>query len=402
MSAIRFANRTVQRPRRDVISDRVKNIPASGIRKFFDLLATMDGVISLGVGEPDFVTPWHIRESAIYSMERGHTMYTSNYGLLELRIELARHLARLYGVEYDPRTELVITVGVSEALDIAVRAIVNYGDEVIIPDPTYVSYSPCVVMAGGVAVTVPTSVDSDFKVSADEIEQRITGRTKAILIGYPNNPTGAVMTRDELGAIAAVAARHDLIVISDEIYDRLVYDAEHTCFASLPGMKERTILLGGFSKSYAMTGWRVGYAAAPAEIMEAMVKVHQYTLMCASTSGQKAAIEALRNGEDAVQRMVREYNQRRRVMHRGLLDVGLPCFEPRGAFYAFPNVEVTGLSSEEFAERLLMEEKVAVVPGTAFGRCGSGHVRCCYATSMKNINEALVRMKRFVDRCARR
>lgn len=398
MSAIRFANRTVQRPRRDVISDRVKNIPASGIRKFFDLLATMDGVISLGVGEPDFVTPWHIRESAIYSMERGHTMYTSNYGLLELRIELARHLARLYGVEYDPRTELVITVGVSEALDIAVRAIVNYGDEVIIPDPTYVSYSPCVVMAGGVAVTVPTSVDSDFKVSADEIEQRITGRTKAILIGYPNNPTGAVMTRDELGAIAAVAARHDLIVISDEIYDRLVYDAEHTCFASLPGMKERTILLGGFSKSYAMTGWRVGYAAAPAEIMEAMVKVHQYTLMCASTSGQKAAIEALRNGEDAVQRMVREYNQRRRVMHRGLLDVGLPCFEPRGAFYAFPSIQTTGMTSVEFSERLLEEEKVAVVPGNAFGACGEGYVRCSYASSLENIEEALERMARFVQR----
>jgi len=402
MSAIRFPSRAVQRPRRSVISDRVNSIPASGIRRFFDLLATIDGVISLGVGEPDFVTPWHIRESAIYSVERGQTMYTSNYGLIELRIELAKHLARLYGVEYDPRTELVITAGVSEALDIAIRAIVNPGDEIIIPDPTYVSYGPCVVMAGGVVVPVPTFVENDFKVSAEEIEKRINNRTKAILIGYPNNPTGAVMAREDLKGIADVAARHDLIVISDEIYDRLVYDTEHTCFASLPGMKERTILLGGFSKSYAMTGWRVGYAAAPAEILEAMLKIHQYVLMCASTSGQKAATEALRNGEESVQRMVREYNQRRRVMHRGLIDIGLSCFEPKGAFYAFPNIEVTGLSSDEFAERLLMEEKVAVVPGTAFGQRGSGHVRCCYATSMKNINEALVRMKRFVDRYVRR
>ncbi len=401
MSAVRLRNQTGKQ-RRDVISERVKSIPPSGIRKFFDLLATMDGVISLGVGEPDFTTPWHIRESAIYSVERGYTMYTSNYGLLELRQELARHLARLYGVEYDPHKEMLITVGVSEALDIALRAIINPGDEIIVPEPTYVAYSASAILAGATVVPVPTYQANDFRVTAADIEQRVTGRTKAILLGYPNNPTGAVVTSQELMAIADVARRHDLIVISDEIYDRLTYEGEHTCFASLPGVWDRTILLGGFSKAYAMTGWRIGYAAAPSDILEAMLKVHQYVMMCAPTPGQKAALEALRNGESAVQEMVKEYNRRRKVIYKGFQEIGLPCFEPKGAFYIFPNVEVTGLSSDEFAEALLKEEKVAVVPGTAFGDSGAGHVRCCYATSMKNINEALARVGRFVERCARK
>ncbi|MCL5265444.1 MAG: aminotransferase class I/II-fold pyridoxal phosphate-dependent enzyme [Chloroflexi bacterium] len=401
MSAVRLRNQTGKQ-RRDVISERVKSIPPSGIRKFFDLLATMDGVISLGVGEPDFTTPWHIRESAIYSVERGYTMYTSNYGLLELRQELARHLARLYGVEYDPHKEMLITVGVSEALDIALRAIINPGDEIIVPEPTYVAYSASAILAGATVVPVPTYRANDFRVTAADIEQRVTGRTKAILLGYPNNPTGAVVTSQELMAIADVARRHDLIVISDEIYDRLTYEGEHTCFASLPGVWDRTILLGGFSKAYAMTGWRIGYAAAPSDILEAMLKVHQYVMMCAPTPGQKAALEALRNGESAVQEMVKEYNRRRKVIYKGFQEIGLPCFEPKGAFYIFPNVEVTGLSSDEFAEALLKEEKVAVVPGTAFGDSGAGHVRCCYATSMKNINEALARVGRFVERCARK
>ncbi|MBI2955295.1 MAG: aminotransferase class I/II-fold pyridoxal phosphate-dependent enzyme [Chloroflexi bacterium] len=401
MSAIRYSARTANEKRRDIISERVKSIPPSGIRKFFDLLNSMDGVISLGIGEPDFTTPWHIREYAIYSMERGHTMYTSNAGLIELRQELARHLSRLYGVEYDPQKELLITVGVSEALDIALRAIINPGDEIIIPEPTYVAYSASAILAGASVVSVPTSRANDFNVTAAEIEARVTDRTKAILLGYPNNPTGAVVSRQELIAIAEVAQRRDLIVISDEIYDRLIYDVEHTCFSSLPGVWDRTILLGGFSKAYAMTGWRVGYAAAPADILEAMFKIHQYVMMCAPTGGQRAALEALRNGEEAVQEMVQEYNRRRRVICNGFNEIGLSCFEPKGAFYAFPSIESTGMTSEEFAEALLMEEKVAVVPGTAFGASGAGHVRCCYATSLRNINEALVRIDRFVGKRAK-
>jgi aminotransferase len=353
------------------------------------------------VGEPDFTTPWHIREAAIHSLEEGYTMYTSNYGTLELREELARHLEQTYGAAYDPRRELMITVGVSEALDLALRAILNPGDEVLIPDPGYVSYMPCTVLAGGEVVAVPTYVSSAFKVSAAAIEERITPRSKAILLGYPNNPTGAVLEREELEAIGEVAARHDLLVISDEIYDRLVYDRVHTCFAALPGMKERTIHLGGFSKAYAMTGWRIGYAAAPAEILEAMIKIHQYGALCAPISGQKAALQALRAGEEDVQMMVAEYNQRRRVIVKGLNDIGLTCFEPRGAFYAFPSVAITGMDSATFAERLLMEEKVAVVPGSAFGACGEGYVRMCYATALDQINEALVRIRSFVGRHAK-
>ncbi|PIU57370.1 MAG: aromatic amino acid aminotransferase, partial [Chloroflexi bacterium CG07_land_8_20_14_0_80_51_10] len=373
-------------------------IPASGIRKYFDLLTSMEGVISLGVGEPDFVTPWHISEAGIYAVEKGYTMYTSNYGLIELRQELARHLRNRYGLEYDPNTELLITAGSSEALDLAMRAIINPGEEVIIPDPSYVAYMPCTILAGGTFVPVPTDVENDFKTEAAQIEKRITERTKAILLGYPNNPTGAVMGRADLTEIAKVAQRHNLLVISDEIYDRLVYGVEHTCFASLPDMQERTILVGGFSKAYAMTGWRIGYAAAPADIIEAMMKIHQYVMMCAPIMGQMAAIEALRDGEEAVQEMVADYDRRRRMIVKGLNDIGLACFESKGAFYAFPSIRSTGLSSEEFAERLLREEKVAVVPGSAFGECGEGHVRCCYAVALPDIEEALERMRRFVGR----
>jgi len=377
-------------------SKQVSQISPSGIRKFFDLLASIEGVISLGVGEPDYATPWHIREAAIYSLEKGYTMYTSNLGTPELRQELSRYLKDTYNLVYDPDSELLITVGVSEGLDLAMRAILNPGDEVIMPDPCYVSYNPCVMLAGGIPVMVPTSQENNFEISAADIEARVTSRTKAILIGYPANPTGAVMTRDKLSQIAEVARRHQLLVISDEIYAKLVYGIEHTCFASLPEMKESTILLGGFSKAYAMTGWRIGYAAATREVIAAMTKIHQYTMLCASIMGQAAATEALRAGEDSIAEMVEEYNRRRLVIVKGLNDIGLPCFEPRGAFYAFPSIRGTSMTSEEFAERLLVEEKVAVVPGTAFGQCGEGYIRCCYATSLADIEEALSRMKRFV------
>ena len=385
-------------PEESPISRRVRDISPSGIRRFFDLLASMEGVISLGVGEPDFVTPWHIREAGIYSLEQGYTSYTSNYGLLELREELASYMAGRHGISYDPQRELLITVGVSEGVDLALRAILDPGDEVIVHDPSYVSYVPCTVLAGGAFVPVPTNLENDFQVRAGDIEKRITPRTKAIILGYPSNPTGAVMDKGELAKIAEVAKRHNLLVISDEIYERLVYGVEHTCFASLPGMKERTILLSGFSKAYAMTGWRIGYAAAREEIIEAMMKIHQYTMMCAPTMAQMAALEALKGGDAQVEEMVAEYDQRRRVMVKGLNDIGLTCFEPKGAFYAFPSIKGTGLSSEEFAERLLIEDKVAVVPGSTFGQCGEGHIRCCYATSLEEIEEALVRMARFVKR----
>ena len=383
-------------PEGSPISQRIREISPSGIRRFFDLLASMEGVISLGIGEPDFVTPWRIREAGIFSLEKGYTSYTSNYGLLELREALAAYLAGRYGISYNPSRELLITVGVSEGVDLALRAIVDPGDEVIIQDPSYVSYRPCTVLAGGVLVSVPTNMENDFWVSAREIERRITPRTKVIILGYPNNPTGAVMERGELAKIAEVARRHNLIVISDEIYERLVYGVEHTCFASLLGMRERTILLGGFSKAYAMTGWRIGYAVATEEIIEAMARIHQYTMLCAPRIAQMAALEALRGGDDEVEEMVAEYDQRRRIMVKGLNDIGLACFEPKGAFYAFPSVKGTGLSSEEFAERLLIEEKVAVIPGSTFGQCGEGHVRCCYATSLPEIEEALKRMGRFM------
>ncbi len=381
-----------------LISDRTNKLSPSGIRKFFDLLANMEGVISLGVGEPDYATPWHISEAAVKSLERGYTMYTSNSGIPELRELTAKHLKEKYGVEYDPNGEILMTVGVSEALDLAMRAIVNPGDEVIMTDPHYVAYDSCVILAEGKPVKVPTSQENGFEVEGKDIEEKITGKTKAILIGYPSNPTGAVMPRNKLLGIGAVARRHNLIVISDEIYARLTYGVEHTCYASLPGVKENTILLGGFSKAYAMTGWRIGYAAGPKEIIAAMTKIHQYTIMSAPTPAQVAAIEALKTGEPNVLEMVEDYNRRRMFIVKGLNDIGLLCYEPKGAFYAFPSITCTGMTSEEFSEKLLMEEKVAVVPGSAFGACGEGYVRCCYATSLQDIEEALTRMGRFVKK----
>ena len=325
-------------------------------------------------------------------------MYTSNSGMPELRQELSRYLKAHYNLNYDPDSELLITVGVSEGLDLTMRAILDPGDEVIIPDPHYVSYDACVILAGGTPIMVPTNQESNFEISADDIEARVTDKTKAILIGYPANPTGAVMPREKLAQIAEVARRHQLLVISDEIYARLVYGVEHTCFATLPEMKENTILLGGFSKAYAMTGWRIGYAAADKEVIASMTKIHQYTMLCASIMGQVAAIEALKSGESSIAEMAEEYNRRRLAMVQGLNDIGLSCFEPRGAFYAFPSIKTTGMTSEEFAEKLLIEEKVAAVPGPAFGQCGEGYVRCCYATSLTDIEEALTRMGRFVKK----
>ena len=376
----------------------VNDLTPSGIRKYFDLVSTMEGVISLGVGEPDYVTPWHIREAAIYALEKGYTMYTSNSGMIELREETATYLSNLYQLQYDPDKEILITVGVSEGLDLAMRAILNPGDEVLMSDPCYVSYGPCVCLAGGQPVMVPTNEENNFELSAQDLESFVSAKTRAILLGYPANPTGTVMSEEKLGEIAAFAQKHNLIVISDEIYARLVYDMKSTCFASLPGMKENSLILGGFSKAYAMTGWRLGYAVGNGEIISAMTKIHQYTMLCAPIMGQKAAIEALKFGEPDIREMVSDYNRRRLLMVKGLRNIGLSCFEPKGAFYAFPSIKSTGMSSDEFAEALLKEEKVLVVPGTAFGKQGEGYVRCCYATSMSEIEEALVRTKRFVSK----
>jgi len=382
--------------RRNLIAQKVATLPPSGIRKFFDLLASMEDVISLGIGEPDFVTPWHIREAGIYSLEKGYTMYTSNSGMPELRQELASYLERHYGVNYHPEQEILITTGGSEGLDLVVRAIVNPGDEVIIPSPCYVAYPADIILAGGVPILIPTDEENNFVIRAADIEARITQKTKAILIGYPSNPTGAIMSKREADAITQLVEKHDLLVVSDEIYARLVYGVQHICFPSLPGMKKRTILVSGFSKSHAMTGWRIGYVAADRHFIQALTKIHQYTMLSAPTMAQMAAIEALRNGENDVEKMVQEYNRRRRFMVKRLNEIGLSCFEPKGAFFAFPCIKGTGMNSEEFAEKLLLEEKVAVVPGTAFGPCGEGFVRCCYATSLPDIEEALRRMDRFV------
>jgi aminotransferase len=378
------------------IAERVAKVPPSGIRRFFDIAATMPDVISLGIGEPDFVTPDHIRAAGIRSLEEGRTAYTSNSGLLELRVALSEHLERLYGIRYDPETELLITVGVSEALQNAMLATINMGDEVIVPEPCFVAYPASVAFADGVPVTVPTSVENAFQVTGEAIAAAITPRTRAILIGYPNNPTGAVMPRDRLLEIAELAERHDLVVFSDEIYDRLTYGTTHTCFATLPGMRNRTVLLGGFSKAYAMTGWRLGWMAAPADITAATRKIHQYAIMSAPTVAQYAGLEAILAGEPAVQHMVAEYDRRRRVIVGGLNEIGLPTFEAQGAFYVFPRVSHLGLSSEEFAERLLHEQHVAVIPGDAFGPSGAGFVRACYATSMDKIETALDRIEHFV------
>jgi aminotransferase len=384
--------------RRGSVSSKLDLISASGIRRFFELIATTDGVISLGVGEPDFTTPNHISQAAIRSVEQGHTAYTSNSGLPELRELIAAHLERLYGVVYDPHTEIIVTTGVSEGLNLATQAILDDGDEVLSSDPAYVAYPPNVVFAGGRFVTVPTSAADGFQLQPSELEKYITPASKAVLLGYPANPTGAVMERATLEGIAEVVERNDLFVISDEIYDRLVYGAEHVCVAALPGMKERTILLGGFSKSYAMTGWRLGWVCAPAHLTDAMMRVHQYVMMSAPTAAQYAAIEALEHGEEDVQGMLGEYARRRALVIKACWDMGLDLVEPRGAFYAFPSIRSTGLEDEEFAGRLLLEEKVAVIPGSAFGPGGAGHVRICYAQDYEQLEEALARMARFVQR----
>jgi aminotransferase len=380
----------------DLISQKVATLPPSGIREFFDLLSSIEDVISLGIGEPDFVTPWHIREAGIYSLEQGYTMYTSNSGMPELRQELARYLGSHYNVGYHPEHEILITAGSSEGLDLVLRAIINPGDEVIIPDPCYVAYPADITLAGGIPIPVPTNEKDNFVIRATDIEARVTKKTKAILVGYPANPTGAVMSKKEADAIAELSKKHDLLIISDEIYSRLTYGVEHICFPSLPGMQKRTVLISGFSKSHAMTGWRIGYVAADRRFIQALTKIHQYTLLCAPTMTQMAGIEALRNGEGEVEKMIQEYNRRRRFMVKRLNEIGLPCFEPKGAFFAFPSIKATGMNSEEFARKLLLQEKVAVVPGTAFGPSGEGFVRCCYATSLPNIEEALTRIDKFV------
>jgi aminotransferase len=383
---------------RNFISHRVAQTAPSGIRKFFDIAATMENVISLGIGEPDFVTPDPILKAGVASLERGETRYTSNSGTIEMRTALSRHLARLYGVRYDPEHEILITVGVSEALYLAMTAVIDPGDEVIIPEPCFVSYVPEVTFAGGVPVTVATRVEDDFQVTASTIEAAITPKTKAILLGYPNNPTGAVMSRQVMGEIATVAEQHDLLIISDEIYDRLVYGVDHTCVPSLPGMRDRTILLGGLSKDYAMTGWRIGYACAHPELLAAMRKVHQYTIMSAPTTGQAAGLVALEQGDEHVVRMRQEYDRRRRLIVDGFNQLGLVCYEPKGAFYAFPSIAASGMTSDDFAMSLLEEQEVAVVPGEAFGPSGAGFVRASYATAYEKIEEALNRIERFMRR----
>ena len=379
------------------IAPQVEAVPPSGIRKFFDIAAEMEDVISLGVGEPDFVTPWTIRESCIYGLEQGRTSYTGNRGLPELLEEIARHKKEQHGLDYDPKTDVLVTVGVSEALDLALRALLSPGDEVLIPEPCYVSYKACTTLAGGVAVPVPARIENEFRITAEDLEAHVTPRTRVLLIGYPNNPTGAVMRREHLAELADFVEAHDLRVISDEIYGDLTYGGEpHVSFASLPGMQERTLLLDGFSKAYAMTGWRIGYALGAPEIIAAMTKIHQYTMLCAPITAQLAAVEALKRGEKYRDKMVAEYDMRRGFIYQGLTKLGLSCFEPKGAFYIFPDVSSTGLSSEDFAEKLLMSEHVALVPGTAFGDCGKGYVRCSYATSLDKIDEALARIGNFL------
>lgn len=381
--------------REQYISRRIAGLKPSGIRKFFDIAATMKDVISLGIGEPDFTTPPPILEAGIRSLQRGETHYTSNHGIMPLREALSAHIERLYGVHYDPATEIVITVGGSEALNLSAIALLDPGDELIIPTPCFVTYQAAAIMAGGVAVEVPCRMENNFDIDPKDIARAITPHTKAILLGFPNNPTGAVASRENLLEVAKLAQDHDLIVLSDEIYDRLVYGVPHVCFPSLPGMRERSILLGGFSKDYAMTGWRIGYAAGPAELIKGLVRVHQYMVMSAPTMSQYAALEALLNGEPHVEEMRSEYDRRRQLIVGELNRIGLPTVEPKGAFYAFPKVTITGLNDEDFAHRLLQEEHVAVVPGNSFGLGGEGFVRCSYATAYEKIEEALKRIERF-------
>ncbi len=384
---------------RNPLSDTIVTIEPSGIRKFFDIVSEMKDAISLGVGEPDFDTPWHIREEGIYSLEKGRTFYTSNAGLKELKEEIGRYLRRSCDVDYDPAKEIMVTVGGSEAIDIALRAMLNPGDEVLIPQPSYVSYVPCTVLAGGTPVIVELEEKDQFRLTPQKLKEKITDRTKILILPFPNNPTGAVMRKEDLEAIREVVLEHDLFVLSDEIYCELTYGSErHVSIVSLPEMKERTVLINGFSKSYAMTGWRLGYAAAPHMILEQMLKIHQFAIMCAPTTSQYAAVSALRNGDGDVAMMRESYDQRRRYVLHAFKEMGLECFEPNGAFYAFPSIKRFGMTSDEFATRFLQEEKVAVVPGTAFGACGEGFLRVSYAYSLKSLKEALGRMERFVKR----
>lgn len=383
---------------RNPLADKVVEIRPSGIRKFFDIVSEMKDAISLGVGEPDFDTPWHIRDEGIYSLERGKTHYTSNAGLMELREEICRYLYRRQGLSYDPVKEVLITVGGSEAIDIGLRAMCNPGDEVLIPQPSYVSYEPCAVLAGAKPVIINLKAENEFRLTAQELEDAITEKTKILILPFPNNPTGAIMERKDLEAIAEVILKHDIFVMSDEIYSELTYKDKHVSIAELPGMQERTILINGFSKAYAMTGWRLGYACGPREIIQQMTKIHQFAIMCAPTTSQCAAVEALKNGDGDVEQMRTAYNQRRRYLMNAFREMGLECFEPYGAFYVFPCIKEFGLTSDEFAERLLKEEKLAVVPGTAFGDCGEGFLRISYAYSMERLKEALSRMDRFIQR----
>ena len=381
---------------RNPLSKAITEIQPSGIRRFFDAASTMSNVISLGVGEPDFDTPWHVREEGIYSLEKGRTFYTGNSGLLELREEIGRYLDRRFGLSYSA-DEILVTVGGSEAIDIGFRTMLDPGDEVIIPEPCYVSYLPCVKLAGGVPVRLPLEEKDQFKLTKEKLLSAITDKTKILVLPFPNNPTGAILNREELQIIADIVKEHDLFVMSDEIYSELNYDGGHVSIASIPGMRERTIVINGFSKSYAMTGWRLGYAAGPKEIMKQMLKIHQFVIMCAPTTSQYAAIEALRNGDEDVRRMRESYDERRRFLVNALNEMGLPCFEPKGAFYVFPNISAYGMTSEECARRLLEQERVAVVPGTAFGECGEGFLRISYAYSIDNLKKALDKIEKFID-----
>jgi len=380
------------------LASHVAGLPPSGIRKFFDLVATMKDVISLGVGEPDFVTPWTVRESGIFSLEQGQTMYTSNAGLLELREELSHHLSKTLGLCYDPATEILITAGASEAVDLVMRAVLEPGDVVLVPDPSYVSYAPCAILAGASVRYIPTHAKEDFRLRVEDLNEVYTPKAKLLVLSYPNNPTGAIMRREDLIPIADFVAKHDLLVLADDIYSDLTYEGRHVSFASLPGMHDRTLFVSGFSKSYAMTGWRIGYVAGHADLISGLTKIHQYTMLCAPITGQFAALEALRSASEAKDEMVTAYDRRRRLMVHGFRQMGLDCFEPLGAFYVFPDISKTNLSSEMFAEELLKEEKVAVVPGTAFGPSGEGFIRCSYAYSIEQLQEALIRITNFVER----
>ncbi|MGN0168364.1 MAG: aminotransferase class I/II-fold pyridoxal phosphate-dependent enzyme [Acetatifactor sp.] len=382
---------------RNPLADKVVEIKPSGIRKFFDIVSEMKDAISLGVGEPDFDTPWHIRDEGIYSLEKGRTFYTSNAGLKELRQEICNYIQRKQGISYDPMTEVLVTVGGSEAIDMGLRAMINPGEEVLIPQPSYVSYEPCAVLAGAKPVIINLKAENEFRLTAEELEAAITDKTKILILPFPNNPTGAIMERKDLEAIAEVIIKHDIFVMSDEIYSELTYKEKHVSIAELPGMKERTILINGFSKAYAMTGWRLGYACGPAEIIKQMTKIHQFAIMCAPTTSQYAAVEALRNGDEDIARMRMAYNQRRRFLMNAFREMGLECFEPYGAFYVFPCIKEFGMTSEEFATRFLEEEKVAVVPGTAFGDCGEGYLRISYAYSLENLKVAIGRLEHFIN-----